>query len=156
MKDQIIAVGIALIIGFLVGWKVHGWKTDSALLADIEDRDEQISKLQSDFSEIELAYLHVSEQLMKKPQTIIKTVPKIITKDRDCDVNKGTVRFLDHYALTPRSEFVNSEDDKEESGFTLSNIVSTSAINYTICHREFEKLKALQAQVKRYQEVTSE
>ena len=153
MKNQIIAAGIALVVGFLAGWTVHNWKTDSELLGQIEDRDEQITQLKSDFSEIENAYLAVAEQLMKKPQTIIRNVPKIITKD--CNVNKGTVRFLDHYALTPLSEFTPKPDDKEDSSFMLSNVVIASANNYTICHREFEKLKALQQQVKRYKEVTS-
>ncbi len=84
----------------------------------------------------------------EKGDTIIKEVPVYVPVQADaaCSINRGFVRLHDAAAAGELPEPAR-DADAASAGIALSAVAGTVAANYQTCHKNAEKLRALQVWV---------
>lgn len=100
MKNLFIALGIGLIIGFLSGWKIEGWRSDSKFAAFQSDLNTKTAdalnkvqlKIQSDGEKVKL----LTDKLNKANLQNEK-----LENDRNVAIAAGTKRVYVRASCTP-------------------------------------------------------
>lgn len=161
-------IAIVLILGatYFAGVKNTTEKYEAKIQIIENARQQQIIDAQSDLKKKTDSYdkekLYIAEQfemyrkthpVIKRKEVEIYVTPKA---DANCTINLGFIRL--HNTAAAGSTDLSTVNDGEQSNdsptkLALSSVGEVVAENYNRCLLEFEKIRALQATIRKYQEI---
>jgi len=160
LKSYWKTIVIVLIVSsaYFAGYKSSSdkWETKIAL-----ERMAAIEEAQKKQAEFDAEKIFIAEQYeeYRKKHPVIKTkeVKIYVTQEDDskCDINAGFIRLHDTATSAGRVSETGSAtelDDRATTGIKLSDVGEVVANNYNVCLTEFEKLRQLQAVIKKFKE----
>jgi hypothetical protein len=158
LEGYLISAGIALILMvgvFAWGWHIGTDHVQAKWDADKKAQAVAISTVQAKQAEVTTQfvtkYVDRVQTIQGATKTIIQKVPVYVTAKADaaCPIPNGFVRLHDAAAEDSMQFPANASSvDGQSSEVKLSDVASTIAGNYGICHANAEKLTALQDWVK--------
>lgn len=163
---KVIAVALILTATYFAGVKTTTAKYEAKIQIIKNEQQQRIIEAQNEFMEKTAQYDKEKIFIAEAFETYRKTHPVIKTKevkiyvtpeaDSRCIVPRGFIR-LHNTAASGASE-VSPTDNGEQSNdsptkLALSAVGEVVAENYNMCLLEFEKIKALQATIRKYQEI---
>ena len=147
----LIALAVAL-VGF--GWVKGAKHVQAQWDAAIQQQSLQVAALRQKQAEatvkVVTQYVDRVRVVREKGDTLIKEVPVYVPVEADtaCTIHRGFVRLHDA-AAAGELPGPAGDADAAAAGVTLSAVAGTIADNYQTCHETAEKLRALQAWVRK-------
>jgi len=158
LEGYLIAAGIVLILMvgvFAWGWHVGTYHVQAKWDADKKSQAVAMASVESKQAEVTTQvvtqYVDRVQTIQGATKTIIQKVPVYVTAkaDASCPIPNGFVRLHDAAAEDSMQLPASSISvDGQASEVKLSDVASTIAGNYGICHANAEQLTELQDWVK--------